>query len=166
MIDVMTKKPIRVWAEETEWPWMVIPVSQLDDVKRLLDEHDVEYTVGEHYLSVNEGPFDAFIRLKRGTDGKAVQAILDVACDRKEKLMIDVLSNQPLRVLTDYPPRPSIEVALNQVEEIQRLLDRHGFRYEVLEDALSMDEGPFTTEIIFASGTDAKAVQTVLDSVS
>lgn len=80
--------------------------------------------------------------------------------------MIDVTTNKPLRVSTDYPPRPSIEVALEQVEEIQRLLDEHGFRYEVLEDALSMNGGPFTTETIFARGTDAMAVQAVLDSAA
>lgn len=166
MTNAMTKKPLRVWGEESEWPWIGLPVSQLDEVRRLLDEHGVQHTVDELYVSLNDGPFTALIKLKRGTDGKAVQAILDRPSDRKEKPMIDILTNQPLRVSTDYPPRPSIdEVALNQVEEIQRLLDRHGFRYEVAEDALSMDGGPFTTEIIFASGTDAKAVQAALDGV-
>lgn len=77
MIDAETKKLLRVWGEESEWPWTVLPVSQLDEVRQLLDKHGIQYTVAEHYLSVNEGPFVAFIRLKRGTDGKAVQAILD-----------------------------------------------------------------------------------------
>lgn len=77
MTNVMTKKPLRVWGEESEWPWIGLPVSQLDEVRRLLDEHDVQYTVDEYYLSVNEGPFTTFINLRRGTNGKAVQAILD-----------------------------------------------------------------------------------------
>jgi N-dimethylarginine dimethylaminohydrolase len=80
--------------------------------------------------------------------------------------MIDVTTNKPLRVSTDYPPRPSIEVALSQLEELQQVLDKHGFRYEVLENAISMNDGPFTTDIIFARGTDANAVQAILDSVA
>jgi hypothetical protein len=77
MINVMTKKPLRVWAEDTEYPWIGLPVSQLDDVRRLLDKHNIRYWVREHYLSINEGPFTTVISLGRGTDGKAVQSILD-----------------------------------------------------------------------------------------
>ncbi|HWG43422.1 MAG TPA: hypothetical protein VN688_11605 [Gemmataceae bacterium] len=77
MTNAMTDKPLRVWAEETEWPWIGLPVSQLDDVRRLLDSHDIHYTVDENYVSINEGPFTALIKLRRGTDGKAVQAVLD-----------------------------------------------------------------------------------------
>jgi hypothetical protein len=77
MTNVLTNKPLRVWAEESEWPWINLPVSQLDEVRRLLDEHDIRYQVDEHILSINEGPFTTLIKLRRGTDGKAVQAILD-----------------------------------------------------------------------------------------
>jgi hypothetical protein len=77
MTNIMTDKPLRVWAEETEWPWIGLPVSQLDDVRRLLDSHGIRYQVSEHYISFNEDPFTTIIDLARGTDGKAVQAILD-----------------------------------------------------------------------------------------
>ena len=77
MTNTMTNKPLRVWAEDTEWPWIGLPVSQLDAVRQLLDKHDIRYTVDENHLSINNGPFTALIKLRRGTDGKAVQAILD-----------------------------------------------------------------------------------------
>jgi hypothetical protein len=77
MTNAMTKKPLRVWAEETEWPWIPLPVSQLDEVRRILDERSIRYTVDEHYVSLNDGPFTTIIKLQRGTDGKAVQAVLD-----------------------------------------------------------------------------------------
>jgi hypothetical protein len=84
----------------------------------------------------------------------------------KEPAMIDVTTNKPMRVSNAYPPRPSLEVALSQLEELQYLLDRHGLRYEVLENAISMNDGPFTTDVIFSRGTDADAVQAILDSVT
>ena len=77
MINGTTKKPLRVWSEDMEWPWISLPLSQLADVRRLLDQHDIRYTVDENYLSINEGPFMALIRLGRGTNGRFVQDILD-----------------------------------------------------------------------------------------
>lgn len=79
MIDIMTKKPLRVLGEETEWPCIGLPVSQLDEARRVLDEYNIQYTVDEHYVSINDGPYTTIIKLRRGTDGKAVQAILDRA---------------------------------------------------------------------------------------
>ena len=77
MINVMTQKPLRVLGEDSEWPAISLPVSQLSEAQQLLDERGVPYTVDENYLSINDGPFTALIKLRRGTDGKAVQAILD-----------------------------------------------------------------------------------------
>lgn len=78
--------------------------------------------------------------------------------------MIDVTTNKPLRVSTDYPPLPSIEVADSQLDGLKRLLDRHGIRYWVDEDSISFNEGPFTTIVTLYRGTDANAVQAILDS--
>ena len=79
--------------------------------------------------------------------------------------MIDVTTNEPLRVSTDYPPQPSIEVADSQLEGLKQLLDRHGIRYWVDENSISFNDGPFTTIVTFYRGTDAKSVQAILDSV-
>ena len=77
MINVATKEPLRVWAEESEWPWISLPVSQLDEVRKLLDSRGIRYRVSEHYISFREEPFTTILTCERGTDGKAVQAILD-----------------------------------------------------------------------------------------
>ncbi len=77
MLDVTTNKPLHVWGDGSAWPWIVLPVSQLDQVRQLLDSHGIRYEVNDEVISMNDGPETAHIALGRGTDGKAVQAILD-----------------------------------------------------------------------------------------
>lgn len=77
MIDATTNKPLQVWGDGSAWPWIVLPVSQLDEVRQLLDGHGIRYKVAEDVISINDGPETATIYLSRGTDGRAVQAILD-----------------------------------------------------------------------------------------
>jgi hypothetical protein len=78
--------------------------------------------------------------------------------------MIDVTTNKPLRVSTDGTAGPYIEVAVSQLNEIQRLLDSHGIRYWVDEQAISWEGGPYTTDINFGRAGDARAIQAILDS--
>jgi hypothetical protein len=78
MIDVTTNKPLRVTMYGTVRPYIEdVPVSQLDDLRRLLDSHGLHYWVEENYLSFNGGPEVAFLGFGRETDPNAVQAILD-----------------------------------------------------------------------------------------
>ncbi len=77
MIDVTTNKPLHVWGDGSPWPWIVLPVSQLDQVRQLLDNHGIRYEVEDQVISFNDEPETAHIHLGRGTDAKAVQAILD-----------------------------------------------------------------------------------------
>ena len=77
MIDATTNKPLHVWGDGTPWPYIVLPVSQLDEVRQLLDVHGIRYEVEDEVISLNDGPETATIDLRRGTDAKAVQAILD-----------------------------------------------------------------------------------------
>lgn len=77
MIDVTTKRPLSVSAKGTSRPYITLPVSQLDEVQQLLDSHGIRYWVGEHFLSFNGAPEEAFIDLGREADAAAIQAILD-----------------------------------------------------------------------------------------
>lgn len=77
MIDAMTRKPLHVSTEGAAGPYISLPVSQLDEVCRLLDEHKVRYSVEEEVISLDGGPEIAVIDFGRNADALAVQAILD-----------------------------------------------------------------------------------------
>jgi hypothetical protein len=79
MKDVATKKPLRVSTDGTAGPYIRVPVSQLKDVQRLLDQHRVRYAIDEYAVSLNGAPEVAVVNLGRGGDAKGVQRILDSA---------------------------------------------------------------------------------------
>jgi hypothetical protein len=79
--------------------------------------------------------------------------------------MIDGATKKPLRVIPNDEVGPYINLPLDQLDEVRRVLDSHGIRYRVLEDAISLNGGPFMVIIHLARGTDPQAVQGVLDSV-
>lgn len=62
--------------------------------------------------------------------------------------------------------RPSIVLLLTDLEKVQATLDAHQVRYEVDEDAYSVDDGPEVTFITLNRGTDPDAVQKYLDAIS
>jgi hypothetical protein len=79
-------------------------------------------------------------------------------------MMIDVTTNKPLRVLTDSTVGPYIEVAVDQLDEVQRLLEKHRVGHSVEEDVLSLNDGPFFAVIDLGREADAHAIQAILDS--
>ena len=79
MIDEMTRKPLHVSTDGTAGPYIMLPVSQLDEVRQLLDDHGIRYCVEEDVISLNGGPETAVIDLGRGADVDAIQAVLDTA---------------------------------------------------------------------------------------
>jgi hypothetical protein len=80
MIDVTTKKPLRVLSHGTIYPYIRVPTGQLDELRQLLDQHGIRYEVLDFYISLDGGPERAIVHLRRGTDEAAVQTILDNAC--------------------------------------------------------------------------------------
>jgi hypothetical protein len=77
MTDAATKKPLRVSTDGTAGPYIMLPVSQLDEVQRLLDSRSVRYWVEENVISLDGGPEIAVIDFGRTGDAAVVQAILD-----------------------------------------------------------------------------------------
>ena len=76
MIDVITKKPLRVTIN-TSWPYIDVAACQIDDVHQLLEKQGIRHSVREEIISFNGGPEEGKIFLGRGVDPIAVQAILD-----------------------------------------------------------------------------------------
>jgi hypothetical protein len=78
MLDPYTKRPVPVQSyEDGRGGRIVVRVEQLERVKGLLDAHGVRYTVDETTLSIDGKPPYGFIRLRRQTDARAVQELLD-----------------------------------------------------------------------------------------
>jgi hypothetical protein len=77
MTDATTKKPLRVSTQGTTGPYIMVPVTQLDEVRRLLDGRRIRYWVEENAISLNGSPEIVVINLGRGGDAAAVQAVLD-----------------------------------------------------------------------------------------
>lgn len=77
MIDISTKKPLRVSTDGDAGPYVVVPVQQLDDVRRLLDAHHVSYWVDEEAISLDGKPEVTVVNFGRDAQPDAVQEILD-----------------------------------------------------------------------------------------
>jgi len=75
--DATTKRPLHVSTDGTTGPYIMVPVSQLAEVRRLLDSRRIGYWVEEEAISLDGAPEGAVINLGRGADAAAVQAILD-----------------------------------------------------------------------------------------
>jgi hypothetical protein len=79
MTDATTQQPLRVSTDGTAGPYIMVPVSQIDEVKRLLNDHCIRNWVDENAISVDGGPYISVINLGREGNAQAVQAILDNA---------------------------------------------------------------------------------------
>jgi hypothetical protein len=77
MTDHTNGSPVRVSPNEAIGPYIRLPYSQLDELKRVLDGHGISYQVRENIISLEGGPFMAMVYLGREADAQAVQAILD-----------------------------------------------------------------------------------------
>ncbi len=77
MTDVTTQRPLRVSTESTAEPYIDLPVSQLADVCRLLDDQGIKYWVDEYAVSLDGGPETTMINLGHAGNAAAVQILLD-----------------------------------------------------------------------------------------
>jgi|GraSoiStandDraft_1057264.scaffolds.fasta_scaffold1837815_1 hypothetical protein len=79
MTDAATQQRLRVSTDGTAGPYISLPLSQVENVQRLLDEHGVRYWVEENSISLDGGPYISTINLGREGNAQSVQAILDDA---------------------------------------------------------------------------------------
>ena len=79
MIDVTTQKPIEVRYGNDVAGNVRVPVSQLMEIQRVLDEKGFRYWVSEYRYSMNGGPEWTRIQFSHSVDPKAVQSALDHA---------------------------------------------------------------------------------------
>jgi hypothetical protein len=79
--------------------------------------------------------------------------------------MIDVTTNEPLRVTDAGEGASYLRLAVSQLDAVQKLFDQHGIQYWLSERHISYDGGPYITHIHISNRSGPKAAQAVLDSV-
>ena len=79
--------------------------------------------------------------------------------------MIDTQKRRPIRVSTDGTAGPYIMVPVDQLDIVRTLLDRHGFRYWVESDSISLNGKPEIAIINLGLAGDSSRVQAKLDEV-
>jgi hypothetical protein len=72
-----TKTPLRVSSDGTAGPYVMVPVSELEGIKKLLNEHKVGYWVDENAISLNGEPEVSVINLGQGADAQRIQRLLN-----------------------------------------------------------------------------------------
>ena len=77
--------------------------------------------------------------------------------------MIDTLTKKPLYVSTDGTAGPYIMVPVSQLADLSGLLDKHGIRYSVEEDAISLNGTPEIAVVDLGHGANVETVQAILD---
>jgi hypothetical protein len=79
MIDVITKKPLRVSTHEIAGSSLRIPEDQVDQIRQRLDRHAIRYWVDRHAISIDGGPEITYVHFGPNSDAAQIQAILDEA---------------------------------------------------------------------------------------
>lgn len=79
MTDATTHQRLRVSTDGTAGPYIMVPLSQLDSVRALLQGNGIRFRVDENAISLDGAPYVAVVNLGRGADAAAVQAVLDAA---------------------------------------------------------------------------------------
>jgi hypothetical protein len=79
MIDAETQKPLRIRTYEDAPALLRVPMEQLDQVRECLNRHSIRYWVDRQAISIDNGPYIAFVNFDRREDPTRIQAILDEA---------------------------------------------------------------------------------------
>lgn len=77
MTDSSTKKPLGVTGTGSAGSYLMVPVSQLDDVRKLLDADRIPYWIDDLAISIDGEPEVTTITFRPGIDPQVVQRLLD-----------------------------------------------------------------------------------------
>jgi len=70
-------KPVFVSTDQETGPTLIVPLSQLDDFRRLLDANHIAYEVDDDIYSFNDEPELVFVNIQEGTSAEPIQRLLD-----------------------------------------------------------------------------------------
>ena len=79
MIDIVTHKQLRISTDPVAGPYLMLPLTQLAQVRELLDLHGIRYWPDADAISLDGRPAIVVINFGRAGDGARVQHLLDEA---------------------------------------------------------------------------------------
>lgn len=79
MIETKLENRLRVSVDGDAVPYVVVPTARLDEIRTLLDSHQVRYWVDAVAISVGGKPEVVYVNLNRSSDPALVQQLLDGA---------------------------------------------------------------------------------------
>jgi hypothetical protein len=79
MTDPLTKKPIRVSADGSAGPYIIVQLSQVPAIREVLDRNSIPYWVDETAISIDGRPAVTFVNLGARVEAQLVQNVLDNA---------------------------------------------------------------------------------------
>ena len=79
MNDLTMNQALRVSTDGTAGPYIMVQVSQLPEIRRLLDAAGIPYAVDKYAISFDGRPEVVVVDLGPDADAAAIQAILDNA---------------------------------------------------------------------------------------
>lgn len=77
MIDVLTKKRLKVPPHGIGPSGIIVPEERLDEIRAVLDANKIRYEVDEEFIREEGHPDVTFITFSRRTDPAEVQKLLD-----------------------------------------------------------------------------------------
>jgi len=83
MINSITNEPIRVEKYPGAWPYVRVPLDQLDQAKKLLDHAGFRYSVDVYALSSDGEPYTVDVSFEHRAEVAALQAVFDDYQDPK-----------------------------------------------------------------------------------
>jgi hypothetical protein len=72
-------RSVRVSGNGDSGGYIVVPMAQLDDVKRILQRHKVRFWVDQYAISINGQPYTTVINLHRTASATHVRKLLKLA---------------------------------------------------------------------------------------
>lgn len=79
MVSTSTQKPLKVIAGGTAGSYVIVPLEQLDQVRKVLQANAIPHWVDHYAISIDGRPPSVVIDLDRKAEPDRVQALLDAA---------------------------------------------------------------------------------------
>lgn len=77
MVKTETVPRLEVLTAKEAGPYIIVPMTQLDDLRRVLDAHQIRYEVDDTAYQIEDEPEVTFVSFLRGTQAEVIQALLD-----------------------------------------------------------------------------------------
>jgi len=79
MMNTSAQRPLVVLDGGAAGPYIMLPLTQVENVRAILDSHDVSYWVDTWAVSLDENPYMTVINISAKFDVDSIQRMIDAA---------------------------------------------------------------------------------------